>query len=246
MIFKSVASFLVLSGSICLGQSFIGADAPSAPTSVPKVPVSFDLSAIDKTVDPCVDFYAFACGNWKKDNPIPADQARWGRLTNSANTTITLLYADLKAAADAPKTPLQKKYGDYFAACMNSELANQLGAKPLEPALKTIAEWNDKKTVATLLSQMNAKFALQFFFSFESDQDQKDSTRQIGEIDQAGLGLPDRDYYLERRSARRSSATQYIEHMTKMFVLLQAIRRSRPPPKPRTSWRSRRRWPKAP
>ena len=68
---------------------------------------------------------------------------------------------------------------------MNSELANQLGAKPIEPALKTIAEWNDKKMVATLLSQMNSKFALQFFFGFDSTQDQKDSTQQIGEIDQA-------------------------------------------------------------
>ena len=86
MIFKSVASFLVLSGGICLGQSLIAADAPSAPTSVPKTPVSFDLSAIDKTVDPCTDFYAFACGNWKKNNPVPADQTRWGRFNELRGT----------------------------------------------------------------------------------------------------------------------------------------------------------------
>ncbi|HMF64057.1 MAG TPA: hypothetical protein VK608_08225, partial [Edaphobacter sp.] len=82
MIFKSVASLLVLSSGICLGQSSLAplaVDAPGGPTSVPKTPVSFDLSAIDKTADPCTDFYAYACGNWKKNNPIPSDQTRWGR-----------------------------------------------------------------------------------------------------------------------------------------------------------------------
>jgi putative endopeptidase len=220
MIFKSVASFLVLSGGICLGQSFIAADAPSGPTSVPKTPVSFDLSAIDKTVDPCTDFYEFACGNWKKDNPIPADQTRWGRFNELAEHNNYLLYNDLKAAADAPKTPLQKKYGDYFAACMNEDLANKLGAKPIEPALKHIGEWDDRKTLATLLSQMNEKYSLQFFFDFSSTQDQKDSTQQIGEIDQAGLGLPDRDYYLNSDDRSKTLRAQYVEHITKMFTLL--------------------------
>ena len=219
MIYKSVASFLVLSGSLCLGQSFTADTAPG-PTSVPKTPTSFDLSAIDKTVDPCVDFYAFACGNWKKNNPIPADQARWGRFNELAEHNTYVLYNQLKAAADAPKTPLQKKYGDYFAACMNEDLANRLGAKPIEPALKTIAEWNDKKGMATLISQMNQKHGVKFFFDFGSDQDQKDSTQQIGEISQSGLGLPDRDYYLNDDERSKTLRTQYIEHMTKMFTLL--------------------------
>ena len=220
MIFKSVASFLVLSGSICLGQSFIAADAPSAPTSVPKTPVSFDLSAIDKTVDPCTDFYAFACGNWKKNNPVPADQTRWGRFNELREHNNYLLYSDLKAAADAPKTPLQKKYGDFFAACMNEDLANKLGAKPIAPALAQIAQWNDRKSLATLLSELNEQHSLQFFFDFDSTQDQKDSTKQIGEIDQAGLGLPDRDYYLNKDERSTKLRAQYVEHITKMFVLL--------------------------
>src|ERR1700733_6471523 len=145
MLLKSLASLLFLSSGFALGQAASTAAGDSAPTSEPKAPVSFDLSAIDKTADPCVDFYAFACGNWKKNNPIPADQARWGRFNELAEHNTYVLYNQLKAAADAPKTPLQKKYGDYFAACMNEDLANRLGAKPIEPALKTIAEWNDKK-----------------------------------------------------------------------------------------------------
>jgi len=127
--FKSLASFLVLSTGMCLGQSFVGSDMAPGPTTEPKKPIIFDLSAIDKTADPCVDFYQYACGNWVKNNPVPSDQSRWGRFNELAERNNYLLYVELKAAADAPKTPLQKKYGDYFAACMNDDLADKLGAR---------------------------------------------------------------------------------------------------------------------
>ncbi|MCU1320678.1 MAG: Endothelin-converting enzyme 1 [Acidobacteriaceae bacterium] len=220
MLLKSFASFLVVSSSLALGQSFV-ADAPaSVPTSEPKRPVSFDLSAIDKTADPCTDFYAYACGNWKKNNPIPADQVRWGRFNELLERNNYLLYGDLKAAADAPKGPLQKKYGDYFAACMNTDLADTLGVKPIEPALKTIAGWNDKKTLSALVVSMDDKYSTPFFLGFGSSQDQKDSTQQIGVVDQAGLSLPDRDYYLNQDERSKTLRAQYVDHVTKMFVLL--------------------------
>ena len=220
MAFRSLVSVLALSGSVCFGQSFIAADVPSGPTTAPKNPISFDLSAIDKTVDPCTDFYAYACGNWKKNNPIPADQVRWGRFNELAERNTYLLYSDLKAAAETPKTPLQKKYGDYFAACMNVDMANRMGAKPLDPTLKTIDGWSDKKTLATLLGEMEGRHGIGFFFNFGSDQDQKDSTKVIGEIDQSGLSLPDRDYYLQSDERMTKIRAQYVEHVTKMFTLL--------------------------
>ena len=220
MLVKSLASLLVMSSSLALGQTFTAAPSDNGPTSEPTKPISFDLSAIDKTVDPCTDFYAYACGNWKKNNPIPADQVRWGRFNELAERNNYLLYGELKAAADAPKGPLQKKYGDYFAACMNRELADKLGAKPIEPALQTISAWNDKKTLTALLVTMDAKFSTGFFLRFGSEQDQKDSTRQIGGIDQGGLGLPDRDYYLISDERSQTLRAQYLEHVKKMFVLL--------------------------
>jgi putative endopeptidase len=219
MIFKSLASLLVLS-SVCMGQSFVGTESTAGPASEPKKPVSFDLSAIDKTADPCTDFYQYACGNWKKDNPIPADQTRWGRFNELAERNNYLLYQDLKAAADAPKTPLQKKYGDFFAACMNVDLANKLGVEPIEPALKTIAAWNDKKTLARLLGELNNKYSENLFFLFGSGQDQKDASQQIAELDQGGLGLPDRDYYINDDERSKKLRAQYVEHVTKMFVLI--------------------------
>ena len=215
---KSVVSACLLTAGL-VSASAIAEDV-SGPKSAPKKPIILDLSAIDTTADPCTDFYQYACGNWKKNNPTPPDQVRWGRFNELTEYNNYLLYSELKAAAEAPKTPLQKKYGDYFAACMNADLANKQGAKPIEPALKTIADWNDKKKLATLLGVTEEKYAQGYFFGFGSGQDQKDSTKQIGELDQAGLGLPDRDYYLNPDDRSKKLREQYVAHVTKMFVLL--------------------------
>ncbi|MBS1821840.1 MAG: M13 family metallopeptidase [Acidobacteria bacterium] len=209
--------------ALALGAAIVPAacaEDASGPKSIPRKPAIFDLTAIDTTADPCVDFYQYACGNWKKNNPIPADQTRWGRFNELAEYNNYLLYTDLKAAADAPKTPLQKKYGDYFAACMNVDLADKLGAKPIQPVLETIDGWSDRKKLATLMGETEDKYALGFLFGFSSDQDQKDASKQIGEIDQAGLGLPDRDYYLSQDDRSKKLRDEYREHVAKMFTLL--------------------------
>ncbi len=220
MVLRSFLSVLALSGSACLAQMVVAGDTAPGPAAAPKTPVSFDLSAIDKTADPCTDFYTYACGNWKKNNPIPADQTRWGRFNELGERNSYLLYNELKAAAEAPKTPLEKKYGDYFAACMNVDLANRMGAQPLDPTLKTIDGWSDKKKLATLLGEMEQRHGIGYLFNFGSDQDQKDSTKVIGALEQGGLSLPDRDYYLQNDDRMKMIRQQYVEHVTKMFVLL--------------------------
>jgi putative endopeptidase len=217
---RLILLLLSLAAPVCLAQTIAPTtDAGSAPTSVPKTPVSFDLTAIDKNADPCTDFYQYVCGNWKKDNPLPADQVRWSQFSALGDHNNYLLYKELKTAADAPKSPLQKQYGDYFAACMNTEAVDKLGAQPLTPELAAIAALSSGKDVAAYNVKVEPMGGGEFF-GIGVMQDQKDSTQQIAATGQGGLSLPDRDYYLNTDERFVKIRAQYVEHMRKMFTLL--------------------------
>jgi putative endopeptidase len=217
---SALASLFALSSVLCYGQSLVSADIASGSVSEPKKPISFDLSSIDKTADPCTNFYQYACGNWIKNNPIPSDQVRWGRFNELADRNNYLLYSELKSAADAPKSPLQKKYGDYFAACMNVDLVDKLGAKPIESELAIIDKLESAKQLAALNLELEHQFADGQLLNLGVQQDQVDSSKQILGTGQGGLSLPDRDYYLTDDDRSKELRSQYVEHVTKMFVLL--------------------------
>jgi putative endopeptidase len=212
------AILLAFAAPLCLAQT-LTSPADTSPSSAPKKPISFDLSAIDKTADPCTDFYQYACGNWRKDNPIPADQTRWGRFNELSEYNNYLLYSDLKSAADAPKSALQKQYGDFFAACMNTAVVDKLGARPLQPELDAIAALSSTKDLAAFNAQQDKRGG-GGFFSIGVTQDQTDSSQQIASTGQGGLTLPDRDYYLNPEERYVKLRAQYVEHMRKMFTLL--------------------------
>ena len=217
-----IALVLLLSTGFAAAQSSLApADTSSnaAPTE-PKALHSFDLKAIDKTADPCVNFYQYACGNWRKDNPIPADQTRWGRFNQLAQRNRYLLYVDLKQAAAAPTSPLQKQYGDFFAACMDTDAVDKKGDKPLLPLLEQIDALNKKEQLAAAVARLQYQDGTPAFFGFGSEQDQKDSTRQIAGTAQGGLSLPDRDYYLLPDARMAKIREEYKNYVVDLFKLI--------------------------
>ena len=223
--FASVLTFcgslaVACSGLAAAQSSFAPVNSPSDAAPVAPKPIhSFDLTAIDKSADPCVDFYAYACGNWRKNNPIPGDQSRWGRFNELGERDRYLLWVDLNKAATDPKTPLQQKYGDFYAACMNSDLADQLGDKPVLPTLALIDKLADKQGLAALIAQLQVDNATQAFFRFGIEQDQKDSQREIAAVYQGGLSLPDRDYYLQDDKRSTNLRAKYKEYVSALFKL---------------------------
>src|SRR4051812_32442465 len=191
--------------------------APEAPKQIP----SLDLTALDKSADACVDFYQYACGNWIRKNPIPADQPSWGRFNELHERNQTVLRGILEKAAanNAGRDAVHQKIGDYYASCMDEAAINKLGSSPLRPELARIAALKSKADLASELAHLHS-IGVRSFFRFSSDQDFKDASQVIAEVDQGGLGLPDRDYYSKEDPKSVATRTAYVQHVANMFKLV--------------------------
>lgn len=188
--------------------------------ALPYIP-SLDLSAMDRSVNPCADFYKFSCGGWEKKNPIPGDQAAWSVYGKLNDDNFRFLWGILEDAArpDARRTKVETQIGDFFAACMDESAIDKRGAAPLQPTLDAIAKISSKEQIAGVLAREHMSGGAGMF-NFFSEQDAKDSTQYIAAVYQGGLGLPDRDYYVKDDGKFPEIRDKYLEHVQKMFELI--------------------------
>ena len=184
------------------------------------VPASLDLKAMDKTANPCVDFYQYACGSWTKNNPIPPDQSRWGRFSELEERNREILHQILEEAArpDPKRDAVTQKIGDYYAACMNVSEIDAKKLAPIQGELDRIRDLKDKSQLAAEVAHLHRN-GMSGLFDFGASPDFKNSSQDIAETDQGGLGLPDRDYYLKTDAKSVEIRQQYLAHIQRMFEL---------------------------
>ncbi len=211
-------AFAVLAGA-ALGQATpapqSSAEAPKAP---PPIARGLDLSAIDKSADACSDFYQYACGNWMKDNPTPSDQVHWVRsFSLLQERSLDELRRELTKAAAKPASPLEKQYGDFFAACMDVEELQKKGLEPLKPALERISALNDSKGIAALMGELAAAGDPAPLFRLDVEPDPKDASKPILSLSQGGATLLERETYGGGNSPYNTN--RYKTHVVRVFML---------------------------
>jgi endothelin-converting enzyme/putative endopeptidase len=208
----------------------VPARAQSASDSAPKLE-HFDLSLIDKSLDPCQDFYQYACSKWNAANPIPADQVVWGTGSGLQYWNENILREALQKAAvqNSNRTDYEQKIGDYWAACMDEPGIETAGTRDLQAGLERIDGMTSKSQLADQLAHLHmavpgawqgddnqTRAAL---FGFGQQQDYDDAAKVVASIDQGGLGLPNRDFYIKDDARSKEIRSQYETHIGKMLAL---------------------------
>ncbi len=195
------------------------ASAQQSTAAAPKHEPALDVTSMDRSVDPCVDFFKYSCGGWLKSNPIPADQSSWDTYSKMQDENLGRLREILEAAAalDSGRSVAAQKIGDYYSACTDAKTIEAKGAEPLKPELDRIAKIGSKAEIADVAAIMVDDNVL---FRFDSTQDFRDASQVIAEADQGGLGLPDRDYYVKDDAKSVDLRKAYVAHVQKMFELL--------------------------
>jgi endothelin-converting enzyme/putative endopeptidase len=182
---------------------------------------SFDLDALDRSAEPCQNFYQFACGGWNKANPVPADQTRWGRfeLLREYNRSLTKQILEKAATNKKSKDPNERKIGDYYATCVDEPETNVKGLQPAEKWLHKIDGIQSTQDLAKVVAALHDQ-GIAGMFSFRANAQLHNAAQTGAWADQGGLGLPNKDFYTKTDEKSVKIRQQYVEHIGAMLKLL--------------------------
>ena len=191
----------------------------------------FDPNLADPALNPCEDFYKYSCNKWLAANPIPHDEVFWSTGSDLELWNENVLRKTMEAAStnDAKRGAVQQKIGDYWAACMDESAIEAAGLKPLQPELDRITALKSKKELTLEIAHLHHLFPGAWeqsdnqtnspLFGFTGQQDYDDASKVVAQIDQGGLSLPNRDYYIKTDEKSVETLKKFHAHVQKMFVL---------------------------
>jgi putative endopeptidase len=221
--FRAISALVLAIAFLAIRVSFVEAQANSAAESDknPPLPPGLDVRFLDKSADPCVNFAQYSCGSFAKLYPIPADMAHFDAIAIVFEHNEFALRGLLEklATGDPSRTANERKVGDFYASCMDYDAVQGAGLTPIQPDLDRIAAMKTKSELTGLLAHLQL-ISVNAFFAYGEQQDYKDARKQIADVDQGGLGLPERDYYLRAGEAAEKTRQQYVQHVTNTLKLL--------------------------
>ncbi len=179
------------------------------------------LEDMNRSANPCNDFFDYANGKWRAEHPIPPEMVRWSRRWRSGEMNKDVLHQILNDAAaqtNAPHGSTEQLVGDFYGSCTDEKAVNAAGIKPLEPELNEIRALKTRQDLQRVITDLN-KEGLFVPFNFGATQDPHEPTRVIADTEASGIGLPDRDYYFKDDQKSKETRDKYVAYIAATFKL---------------------------